>query len=413
MPRPASQSGESRTMARIVLVGCSKKKQKITSRAADLYTSPRFLKAKRFAESHSDRWYVLSAKHGLLLPNDEIAPYDLSLDMMDVQERARWATEVLDALEPCVSPGDEVTILAGPSYQKDVARGLTAMGAKVHAPLESQPIGRQLRLLNEMNRPSKKEADTSRLYGILDRLSIGLGGLVSAGSALAREDIPVSGVYFFFEPTELRSDDPSKLRVVRVGTHGVSKGSRATLRDRLRAHLGTEDGGNHRTSIFREHLGESYLNHEGRLSEVPSWGNKGAISEKALLLEEEVEKWVSKYIRTMFLLWVAVEGEADKRGARATIEKNAIALLSGGVVQLHPPSADWLGKWSTRPAVRSSGLWNVQHTHDIYRSEFLDSLEGLVDSTVVSQNQPPARHITDSRHPDTKKPSRTLGEFGG
>lgn len=50
------------------LVGCTSQKLKRPAPARELYVSSLFKKASAFAERSCDRWYVLSAKHGLLHP---------------------------------------------------------------------------------------------------------------------------------------------------------------------------------------------------------------------------------------------------------------------------------------------------------------------------------------------------------
>ena len=52
---------------------------------------------------------------------------------------------------------------------------------------------------------------------------------------------PRRGLYFFFEKGEARNNGIDE-RVVRVGTHAVSKGSRTTLWTRLRTHRGRVRG---------------------------------------------------------------------------------------------------------------------------------------------------------------------------
>ena len=36
--------------------------------------------ARRYAETHAERWYILSAAHGLVDPERIIDPYDISLN---------------------------------------------------------------------------------------------------------------------------------------------------------------------------------------------------------------------------------------------------------------------------------------------------------------------------------------------
>jgi hypothetical protein len=106
-------------------------------------------------------------------------------------------------------------------------------------------------------------ADTDRFYTLLAALAehVGRPPLRDCSAADGR---PSHGVYFFFEDGEIRADGRTP-RVVRVGTHALTKQSRTTLWDRLRQHRGTlagqhSGGGNHRGSIFRLHVGTALLN---------------------------------------------------------------------------------------------------------------------------------------------------------
>ena len=68
-----------RNLMRVGLVGCGKRKRTEKSLVKDLYTSPLFRKRRWYVERTCYRWYVLSAKHGLLDPLAEIEPYGLRL----------------------------------------------------------------------------------------------------------------------------------------------------------------------------------------------------------------------------------------------------------------------------------------------------------------------------------------------
>ena len=61
---------------RIGLVGCVKKKGPVAAPAEELYVSPLFVGRRRFVESTCDRWFILSALHGLVDPHEVIEPYD-------------------------------------------------------------------------------------------------------------------------------------------------------------------------------------------------------------------------------------------------------------------------------------------------------------------------------------------------
>ena len=76
----------------------------------------------------------------------------------------------------------------------------------------------------------------------------------------------------------------------------------------------------------------------------------------------------------MPFLWLRVPDRAD----RGYIERNSIALLSCLADCQDSPSAGWLGHDVTRPEIRESGLWNVQHVYDHYDPAFLQLLARLV-----------------------------------
>jgi len=72
-----------------------------------------------------------------------------------------------------------------------------------------------------------RRRDLDRFYELLDRLSARLGGPRRLGQSRGADGWPERGVYFFFEEGELREGGPP--RVVRVGTHAVSQGSRTSF----------------------------------------------------------------------------------------------------------------------------------------------------------------------------------------
>src|SRR5690606_41344613 len=118
-----------------------------------------------------------------------------------------------------------------------------------------------------------RRSDLDRLYRILEDLAQRIGGPYRLDDPRVRRLVPTRGVYFFFEPGEFREDGQTP-RVVRVGTHAVSTGSRTTLWQRLAAHRGRTGGrhpggGNHRGSIFRLRSEERRVGKECRARRAP------------------------------------------------------------------------------------------------------------------------------------------------
>jgi len=193
------------------------------------------------------------------------------------------------------------------------------------------------------------------------------------------------GVYFFFEEGEQRIHSGEGLRVVRVGTHAVSSGSKTILWDRLSQHKGVvkTGGGNHRGSVFRKLVGYSLLA-RGKYPLCPHWGIGSSSTPEIKKSEQLVEEAVSGEIGKMPFLVLTVLDVSSKDSLRAYIEKNSIALLSNynkALEQLDPASAEWLGWNSGYEKVCRSGLWNNAHVDSRYDPEFLHKLELLLHQT--------------------------------
>jgi hypothetical protein len=89
---------------------------------------------------------------------------------------------------------------------------------------------------------------------------------------------------------------------------------------------------------------------------------------------------VSNVIAAMPVRWLEVGDHPSADSDRAYLERNVIALLSGPTGPIDLPTADWLGRCSSREAVSFSGLWNVNHVYEDYDPYALTVLEKYVAS---------------------------------
>jgi hypothetical protein len=139
-------------VTRVALVSCAKKKRQQHAPARDLYLSELFRRYRAYATANADRWYVLSAKHGLLNPDQVIAPYDCTLNAMSAQARGVWAIRVQRQLLQCLPPGAEIIILAGTRYREGIEAFLTTNGFAIKVPFKGLGIGKQLHQLRSFAR---------------------------------------------------------------------------------------------------------------------------------------------------------------------------------------------------------------------------------------------------------------------
>ena len=134
--------------AALCLVSCSARKQHQAAPAKDLYQSELFRKARGLVEARGWPWFILSAEHGLVDPEQVIEPYDKTLNKMGSAQRRAWAERCLHALQRHLAGVESVVFLAGKKYRQFLAPALSELGINVEVPLASLGIGEQLAWLN-------------------------------------------------------------------------------------------------------------------------------------------------------------------------------------------------------------------------------------------------------------------------
>lgn len=125
-------------MQTVVLVACCGQKLEGRHPAKDLYQSQLFKKARAWAEKNGDRWFILSAKYGLVAPDEEIDEYDVTLNDATKEYRKDWAERIAAQLTPFA--GCKLVVLAGKNYCQDWPERFV----NVDRPMKGLGIGKQL-----------------------------------------------------------------------------------------------------------------------------------------------------------------------------------------------------------------------------------------------------------------------------
>lgn len=230
----------------------------------------------------------------------------------------------------------------------------------------------------------QRKRDLDNFYHLMTMLQQYHGdrNLSECGGNLLRQK---KGVYFFFEPGEVRHGS-NVLRVVRVGTHGLKRGSRRTLWDRLKDHRGSTSGGggNHRGSVFRKLVGKAIIEkYDLTGNTAATWGQGNSAPREIRVQEKDLEKQVSLYIDELPFVWVEIDDPAGPDSRRKFIEKHSIALLSNITGNPDLPSGNWLGTKCPHEDIKKSGLWNSDHVREDYDPEFLIELKEYIEKQII------------------------------
>lgn len=138
-------------MKKIYLISCVKSKTPHSAPARELYSSVWFKAARRFVESQSAGWFILSAEHGLVHPEQLIKPYEATLNRLPSDDRRLWAKITAQQIEKQIAPGP-VVFLAGKNYREYLIPLLEAKGYTWEAPLARLGIGSQVSWLQNQCR---------------------------------------------------------------------------------------------------------------------------------------------------------------------------------------------------------------------------------------------------------------------
>jgi len=134
-------------MKRIALIACASKKLATRANAEKLYISSLFKCCQQYARKlNPDAIFILSAKLGLLTLDEEIEPYEVTLNRMKANKRKAWAKKVVEQLEVHADlQRDHFILLAGERYRRYLLPHL----ASYEIPLKGLRIGEQLQYLKK------------------------------------------------------------------------------------------------------------------------------------------------------------------------------------------------------------------------------------------------------------------------
>ncbi len=281
----------------VVLISYSKTKLGDQARAKELYSSPYFNFMRDYAEGKKKPWFILSAKYGLVNPDQQLEPYDEYLPDKNAADRRQWGAEVVQQLEDALDSlgGKVVEVHAGKAYVAAIERSLRERGANLTEPLKGLGIGHRLAWYR-----AKKSTpgDVARLVKQLgdESHSISVDKFLKSSEDIF--DLP--GIYAWWVDTDGAAElsrafdleEELNAGLLYAGLAGATrtngKSSKNTLRKRIATmHLGKR----HMFSTLRFSIGSI-------LAEVHGVG---------FIDEEHLTKWMRKHLQVVAIPFTDVD----------------------------------------------------------------------------------------------------------
>jgi hypothetical protein len=359
-----------------IVIGCGRRKANLPAEAQDLYMSKRFRAARRLSEALDVPYLILSARHGIVAHREVLDPYDIDIKELGESEQRNWASASIRSLRQAVGDAP-VALLATRRYVEPIlaANAQLKHPLEINAPLAQLEEHHHQAWLEQAITTACRLRDLQRFYSIIE--SKRKDGKTFALGALSEQKLPPRGVYVFLDGHEPNFIGTGP-RIVRIGTHAISRGSRSTLRGRLRNHLGLSDGGgNHRGSIFRLHVGRALLHANNSAAALETWGSGQDAPREVLAAEAAHERLVTEYLKQLEVFVIPVDDEPSKDSLRAAAEAQLIALLTEGLVNIDVVQSSWLGHRSPMKLIAKSGLWNVRDVGRRYDADAKGSVSQI------------------------------------
>ena len=131
----------------IVFISCVKTKLPYEEMAKNLYCSNYFKTCYKYAQFlNPAHIYILSAKYGLLEPEDVICPYEMTLNNFSLEQKKEWAKFVKAQMkDKNIDFNQKAIFLCGNNYSVFLKQAFV----EYETPLCNMGFGKQIKYMNE------------------------------------------------------------------------------------------------------------------------------------------------------------------------------------------------------------------------------------------------------------------------
>ncbi|MBF4161595.1 DUF6884 domain-containing protein [Nocardioides acrostichi] len=288
------------TVADVVLVGCVKTKLDHGAPARDLYVSDYFAKMRSYAEATGLPWFILSAEHGLVAPDDWLEPYERYLPDTTHEYRRGWGEKAAAQLQEAIGSLDGlvVDVHAGSTYVASAEGPLRRRGAEVLDQLAGLSFGRRLSWYLQ-HEPGAPVAASTILTQLRDPdAAMTLDQVRASGGAGFR----VPGLYSWWVDDSGALDLTSGLGhqvdpgLIYAGLAGATRSGGSSSSNTLWGRIATMHlGKKHEFSTLRRSLGSVLASAYGQ----------------AAIDEEQLTRWMHAHLRVVLVPYPDVDSLGD------------------------------------------------------------------------------------------------------
>lgn len=112
-------------------------------RSKHAYTGAPFKVNKEFAEKFADRWMILSARYGLIDPDEPIMDYEETF-LRPGPNTIKLHVLIQQIIDKDLLCFRRIICLGGKAYQEKAAEAFGTFGVKVEFPTSGMPIGKSM-----------------------------------------------------------------------------------------------------------------------------------------------------------------------------------------------------------------------------------------------------------------------------
>lgn len=126
------------------LVSGGSRQRPMADAARDLYDGLWFRSARALAEQGGGPWFILSARHGVLHPEERVQPYADRLEGRSAAAMRAWTGLVTARMEQLLPEADRIVLLCDREPPPELVRWLQVRCPEVEIPLAGLTIAAQV-----------------------------------------------------------------------------------------------------------------------------------------------------------------------------------------------------------------------------------------------------------------------------